>query len=473
MAAARLLLLLLGVCSLCSASAEGADEWVKCNTASCTCDGVCLGATLRDRTFELTDNTTSTTKYLLSLCDELPENALPTQNDDPGHPIARLGSRTCEGCEQDPADPANPKPKCAVVRVLGETETCNGMGALSNCTNEDGAQCGMWGRRVPGGGLDIKYDYMYDQGGHNIKDSFVVHVTPTGPEKLGPVTTEGTAWETTFVVPLAELSCGAPGPNEDRPDGECSAVCAASGYTTKPGAEAGDTGDGATTEDCCCEGAQGFFVIAGCCIFMFYMFVGLAIVCEEYFVPALNVLCEKLQMSDDVAGATFMAAGASSPEMFASLIGVLDGSAVGAGTVVGSELFNMLVIVGAVCLGTGSAGLMLDWRPLIREVGFFMGSLFLLIFVLYDEEVQLWEGILLFSSYGGYVIVCAKYQVIVKAICPIKANDTTGGLEEEFLSDKNSTNSGESHLLPSHLVCADLLELLAKACHNLIGQGGV
>ena len=38
-----------------------------------------------------------------------------------------------------------------------------------------------------------------------------------------------------------------------------------------------------------------------------------------------------------------MAAGASSPELFASLIGVLTNSAVGVGTVVGSELFNILV----------------------------------------------------------------------------------------------------------------------------------
>ena len=88
------------------------------------------------------------------------------------------------------------------------------------------------------------------------------------------------------------------------------------------------------------------------------------------------MLCEKLGIPDDVAGATFMAAGASSPELFASLIGVLTHSAVGAGTVgaisplfpsffhhfpfifpsvwlifgektaVGSELFNMLCIVG-------------------------------------------------------------------------------------------------------------------------------
>lgn len=54
---------------------------------------------------------------------------------------------------------------------------------------------------------------------------------------------------------------------------------------------------------------------------MSYMFVGFHIICDDFFVPALNVLCEKLGIPDDVAGATFMAAGASSPELFASLIG--------------------------------------------------------------------------------------------------------------------------------------------------------
>lgn len=44
-----------------------------------------------------------------------------------------------------------------------------------------------------------------------------------------------------------------------------------------------------------------------------YMFVALAIVCDEFFIPALDVITEKLDISEDVAGATFMAAGGSAP----------------------------------------------------------------------------------------------------------------------------------------------------------------
>lgn len=54
-----------------------------------------------------------------------------------------------------------------------------------------------------------------------------------------------------------------------------------------------------------------------------YMFVALAIVCDEYFVAALEVIQERNAIRDDVAGATLMAAGGSAPELFTSLIGTV------------------------------------------------------------------------------------------------------------------------------------------------------
>ncbi|KAI5709157.1 hypothetical protein M8J76_011514 [Diaphorina citri] len=53
-----------------------------------------------------------------------------------------------------------------------------------------------------------------------------------------------------------------------------------------------------------------------------YMFVALAVVCDEFFVPSLDVIIDRLQVQEDVAGATFMAAGGSAPELFTSVIGV-------------------------------------------------------------------------------------------------------------------------------------------------------
>uniref|UniRef100_A0AAZ3PT47 Sodium/calcium exchanger membrane region domain-containing protein n=1 Tax=Oncorhynchus tshawytscha TaxID=74940 RepID=A0AAZ3PT47_ONCTS len=78
-----------------------------------------------------------------------------------------------------------------------------------------------------------------------------------------------------------------------------------------------------------------------------YMFLALAIVCDDYFVTSLEKICEKLDLSEDVAGATFMAAGSSAPELFASIIGVfITHGDVGVGTIVGSAVFNILCIIG-------------------------------------------------------------------------------------------------------------------------------
>ena len=74
------------------------------------------------------------------------------------------------------------------------------------------------------------------------------------------------------------------------------------------------------------------------------MFLALAIVCDDYFVPVLEYLIETLEIPDDVAGATFMAAGGSAPELFTSVMGVFVAkSNVGIGTIVGSAVFNILL----------------------------------------------------------------------------------------------------------------------------------
>ena len=71
---------------------------------------------------------------------------------------------------------------------------------------------------------------------------------------------------------------------------------------------------------------------------IFYMFWALAIVCDDYFVTSLEDISEALNLSSDVAGATFMAAGSSAPELFTSLMGVFAvKNDVGIGTIVGAR----------------------------------------------------------------------------------------------------------------------------------------
>ncbi|XP_026213738.1 sodium/potassium/calcium exchanger 3 isoform X1 [Anabas testudineus] len=146
-----------------------------------------------------------------------------------------------------------------------------------------------------------------------------------------------------------------------------------------------------------------------------YMFHALAIVCDVYFVPSLEKVSENLELSQDVAGATFMAAGSSAPELFTSLIGVfITKGDVGVGTIVGSAVFNILVIIGICGIFSGQT-ISLSWWPLFRDAVFYILSIVVLILVIYDEKVVWWETIILISMYGIYIIIM-KFN---KSLCSL------------------------------------------------------
>merc|ERR1711997_832004 len=127
-----------------------------------------------------------------------------------------------------------------------------------------------------------------------------------------------------------------------------------------------------------------------------YMFYALALVCDHYFVPSLDVITEKLGITPDVAGATFMAAGGSAPELFTSIIGVFIAvSDVGIGTIVGSAVFNILFVIAA-CAFAAKEALSLTAWPLIRDVFFYSVSLVVLVAFFMDNQIKWFEALILF-----------------------------------------------------------------------------
>lgn len=155
------------------------------------------------------------------------------------------------------------------------------------------------------------------------------------------------------------------------------------------------------------------------CIGVMYMFLALAIVCDEFFVPALHVITSILQISDDVAGATFMAAGGSAPELFTSIIGLFfSNSQVGFGTIVGSAVFNVLFVIG-MCAMFSKTLLNLTWWPLLRDSIFYIIALLLLIGFFSNGRISWYEALLLFLVYVAYVIFMmfnSRVELAVKSL---------------------------------------------------------
>ena len=143
-----------------------------------------------------------------------------------------------------------------------------------------------------------------------------------------------------------------------------------------------------------------------------YMFAALGLVCDDYFVPSLEKITDKLHVHSDVAGATFMAAGSSAPELFTSIIGVfITESDIGLGTIVGSAVFNILFIVGVCGLFAGSTLQMSRW-PLLRDSLCYLASIAALMASLYDRKVQWYEALVLVCMYFVYVIIMYFDEVL-------------------------------------------------------------
>ncbi|OWF47714.1 sodium/potassium/calcium exchanger 3-like isoform X2 [Mizuhopecten yessoensis] len=163
-------------------------------------------------------------------------------------------------------------------------------------------------------------------------------------------------------------------------------------------------------------------------LFVVYIFGAIAIVCDDYFVASLEIICDELQLSEDVAGATFMAAGSSAPELCTSLIGVfIAESDVGVGTIVGSAVFNILFIIGVCAIFAGMV-VELTWWPMFRDCLFYLFSVIALVVVIHDNRVHWYEGLILFLMYLVYILVMYFNKTIHAFAERIRADFKSGNL---------------------------------------------
>ncbi|XP_062373011.1 sodium/potassium/calcium exchanger 2-like [Sardina pilchardus] len=206
---------------------------------------------------------------------------------------------------------------------------------------------------------------------------------------------------------------------------------------------------------------------------MLYMFIALAIVCDEFFVPALTVIIERFGISDDVAGATFMAAGGSAPELFTSIIGVfVSHSNVGIGTIVGSAVFNILFVIG-MCALFSKEILNLTWWPLFRDVSFYILDLIMLIVFFLDNYITYGESIALLSAYALYVVFmkfnsnvegfvksCLNRNQVVEVEAQPKQSPVTPEDESKLSARPRLQRGGSSASLHNSLMRNSIFQLM-------------
>ncbi|MCY3798101.1 MAG: calcium/sodium antiporter [Chloroflexi bacterium] len=139
----------------------------------------------------------------------------------------------------------------------------------------------------------------------------------------------------------------------------------------------------------------------------------LAVVTDKFFIPSLDEISRRLKLSDEVAGASLMAIGSSAPELAIALMALFtDGGAhsdVGIGTIVGSAVFNILVITGLSAVVAG--GLHIHIFAVGRDIVYYLISILYLGLVFFDGHVSLIEAILGLAGYVVYMglLIVWKY----------------------------------------------------------------
>ena len=180
---------------------------------------------------------------------------------------------------------------------------------------------------------------------------------------------------------------------------------------------------------------------------VFFMFLGIAIVCDDFFVPALEIICEVLELSDDVAGATFMAAGSSAPELASSTVSLISpqaGSEIGVGTIVGSAIFNILIIIGATVIATGNT-LQLDWKPVTRDCFFYASAIAGIVGTFAGGRIDWWEGLIYVLFYGCYIVSMVYNQRLMVWMDSWKAVEKFGSFKKKMSFSRRPTGHFQHH----------------------------
>ncbi len=163
----------------------------------------------------------------------------------------------------------------------------------------------------------------------------------------------------------------------------------------------------------------------------------LAKVCDDYFVESLDEIAAKLKLSSDAAGATLMAVGSSAPELFVAIISVVHPGGheqIGMGTIVGSAVFNLIVITGVVGLvGHFTVNKMI----ILRDLLFYLVGVVFLYYVFLDGNISLIEAVLFPVLYIIYVILVVRW----KSIFPFEP-------EVKIIDDKKEKNKPRKIISP-------------------------
>ena len=148
------------------------------------------------------------------------------------------------------------------------------------------------------------------------------------------------------------------------------------------------------------------------------LIVGLVLIVlgADFLVDGASAIARKVGISEFVIGLTIVGMGTSAPEMVVSFIGALQGKAdVAIGNVVGSNIFNTLLILG---LSAIILPMSISRNNIRRDIPINIGVVILMIFLGMkgaigygaNDGLSKWDGAILLAAFILYIWSCFKFD---------------------------------------------------------------
>lgn len=139
-------------------------------------------------------------------------------------------------------------------------------------------------------------------------------------------------------------------------------------------------------------------------VVLFYL---LADTASNYFCANLEGLSDILRLSPTIAGVTLLSLGNGAPDFFASVVSFTrsNDGAVGLNSILGGAFFVSSTVLGIISFLVGSNEIAIDKASFIRDVIFFLFSLFILLVIISIGKITLLGSIFYVSIY--FLYVCA------------------------------------------------------------------